>query len=258
MWQTFLVNLVAIQAMVTIAWLISLRLRNVAVIDCFWGMGFVLVAWVSMLINDQPVLSSILIAILTTAWGLRLSIYLTWRNWGEPEDRRYAAMRDRRGEAFKWTSYLTVFTLQAVILWFVSLPIQIASLADNSLGWQWLVWTGAFVWLIGFYFETVGDWQLARFKADPGNEGKVLDSGLWRYTRHPNYFGNFCMWWGIYLVSIDAGAVWTILSPLAMAFFLMKVSGVTLLESTITDRRPAYREYKQKTSAFFPAAPKSI
>ena len=257
MWQTFLINLLAVQAMVSIAWLISLRLKNVAVIDCFWGMGFVLVAWVSMAINGTPVFESLLIAILTSVWGLRLSIYLVWRNWGEPEDRRYAAMREKRGESFKWISYLTVFTLQAIILWFVSLPIQVASLAENSLGWQWLSWTGLVIWLLGFIFETVGDWQLARFKSNPENKGKVLDTGLWRYTRHPNYFGNFSMWWGIYMISINAGGAWTILSPAAMAFFLMRISGVTLLESTITDRRPAYREYKQKTSAFFPMLPKS-
>jgi steroid 5-alpha reductase family enzyme len=146
--------------------------------------------------------------------------------------------------------------LQAVILWFVSLPIQVTASQEETNPLHWLDGLGALIWSVGFAFEAVGDWQLARFKADPANAGRVMDRGLWRFTRHPNYFGDFAVWCGLYLIAAAGGAWWTLLSPLAMSFLLLKVSGVTLLEKTITDRRPDYANYQARTNAFFPGPPR--
>ena len=198
-----------------------------------------------------------LLIILVTIWGLRLSLYLLWRNWGHGEDRRYAAMRQNHGPRFWWVSLFTVFLLQAIILWFVSLPIQFAAIAPGPINMTLFDVAGIAFWSVGLFFEAVGDWQLARFKSDPLNSGRVMDRGLWKYTRHPNYFGDFCIWWGIYLIAASGGAAWTIASPLLMSLLLMKVSGVTLLESTITDRRPEYADYRRRTNAFFPGPQKS-
>ena len=151
---------------------------------------------------------------------------------------------------------MTVFLLQALILWFVSWPIQVACFAAEASPFGWLDLVGASVWLVGFLFESVGDWQLARFKAAPANSGRVMDRGLWRVTRHPNYFGDCCMWWGLYLIAVAGGAWWTIFSPLLMTLLLLKVSGVSLLEKTIVDRRPDYTDYQARTNAFFPGPPR--
>ncbi|MFN0052310.1 MAG: DUF1295 domain-containing protein [Planctomycetales bacterium] len=257
LWQLLLSNLLLVLLVLTILWIVSVVRRDASIIDPFWGLGFVLVIWNSVWRCAAPEPRVWLLAGLTTAWGLRLSLFLGWRNWGHGEDRRYAAMRAAHGRRFWWWSLFSVFFLQGVILWFVALPLQIATAenAANPLGWLDLAGFG--IWLGGFAFETVGDWQLARFKADPRNAGKVLDRGLWRLTRHPNYFGDFCVWWGLYLIALSGGAAWTVGSPLVMSILLMKVSGVTLLEQTIVDRRPEYAAYQARTSAFFPALPRS-
>lgn len=242
-------------------WVLSVFRRDASIADIFWGLGFVMVAWVAIAMNLGANFRGCLITTLTTIWGLRLATFLAWRNWGHGEDRRYAAMRSQHGERFWWVSLFTVFLLQGGILWFVSLPVQV-SIAQSSgangsaASFHWLDALGVALWSIGFIFETVGDWQLALFKANPANAGRVMDHGLWRYTRHPNYFGDFCVWWGLYLLACASGAVWTIASPLLMSYLLLRVSGVTLLESTITDRRPDYAAYKARTNAFFPGPPK--
>jgi len=192
-------------------------------------------------------------------WGLRLGAYLLRRKWGEPEDHRYAAMRARWGERrFPWLSLVIVFWLQAVILWVVSWPLFQAVRADRPAGLTWLDGVGVVLFVVGFVFETVGDWQLARFKADPANRGRVMDLGLWRYTRHPNYFGECVLWWGFGLIALATGfaeAWWTLVSPVVMTFLLLRVSGVSLLEETIEERRPGYREYVRRTNAFVPGRP---
>jgi steroid 5-alpha reductase family enzyme len=182
---------------------------------------------------------------------------LLCRNWGHGEDRRYAAMRSSYGGRFWWVSLFTVFLLQAIILWFVSLPIQLAAALNRSTTLGIVDALGTTLWLVGIIFETVGDWQLARFKRDPGNCGMVLNRGLWRYTRHPNYFGDFCAWWGLYLIAAAGGAWMTVFSPLLMSYLLLKVSGVRLLERTIADRRPDYVAYIARTNAFFPGPRKA-
>jgi steroid 5-alpha reductase family enzyme len=232
-------------------WLLSVRLRDVGVVDISWGLMYVLVATVCVVVAEASSPRSLLVAGMATLWGLRLGAYLAWRNLGHPEDRRYVAIRARNDPGFWWKSLFMVFLLQAALAWVISLPIQIAiTAADSPLGLLDALACG--LWAIGLFFEAVGDGQLARFKARHENEGKVMDRGLWRYTRHPNYFGDFCVWWALYLIAIPASGAWTIVSPLLMTVLLLRVSGVTLLESDIAERRPAYAEYIRRTNAFFP------
>lgn len=256
LWFTLLITLPAILGILSALWLVSVWLRDASIIDPFWGTGFAITAWLAVAVNGTPSVRSLLLASLTTLWGLRLSLYLLFRNWGHGEDRRYVAMREHHGVHFWWVSLLTVFLLQGVILWLVSWPLQGVASHDNGRPISWLDSIGIVLWAIGVLFETIGDWQLARFKRHPENCGKVLDRGLWRYTRHPNYFGDFCVWWGLYLIAVAGGAGWTVISPIVMSVLLMKVSGVTLLESTISERRPEYAAYRTRTNAFFPGPPK--
>lgn len=250
-------SLLVVVAAMTFVWLLSLVRRDASIVDPFWGTGFVVVAWFTLasLPHAQDVSRSWLLAVLTTVWGMRLSLYLFWRNWRHGEDRRYRSMREHHGARFWWISLLTVFLLQGVILWIVSIPVQVAMTAAITKSLGWLDLGGAALWSFGLFFEAVGDFQMARFQSDPKNAGRVMDRGLWRLTRHPNYFGDFCVWWGLYLIAASGGATWTIFSPLLMSFLLLKVSGVTLLEKTIIDRRPEYAAYQARTNSFFPWPP---
>lgn len=252
--QTLIAAAVAVAALMLVTWVVSLLLRDASIVDIIWGFGFVLVAWVALFTLDEAAARSWLLVALTTLWGLRLTGYLAWRNIGKEEDYRYQKMRERYGPRFPVISLIVVFGLQGVLMWIVSLPVQAGQHGDASLGWLDVV--GVVVWVIGIFFETVGDAQLARFKANPANKGKVMDRGLWRYTRHPNYFGDFMVWWGIYLVAVAGGAWWTAVGPLVMTALLMRYSGAGLLEKTITERRPGYEEYIRLTSGFFPLPPK--
>ncbi len=238
-------------------WLISLPLRNASIVDPFWGAGFVLVTWLTWwLATASPPRSWWLLGMIT-AWGTRLSLFLLLRNCGHGEDRRYVAMRRYHGARFWWVSLGTVFLLQGVILWIVAQPLLVSLTLAPTTAWSLIDGLGVFLWAGGLLFESIGDWQLARFKSDPDNKGRVMDRGLWRYTRHPNYFGDACVWWGVYLVAAAGGAGWTFFSPLLMTFLLMKVSGVTLLEHDIADRRPDYAAYQARTSAFIPWPPRA-
>jgi steroid 5-alpha reductase family enzyme len=251
--STLLINFGVLLALMLLMWIVSLLRRDVSIVDSFWGFGFVVVAWLTTIFHWPISTPALLITVLVTIWGLRLSGFLFWRKLGEPEDPRYGAMREKHGDKFWWVSLLTVFGLQGILIWFISLPVQVAPVSEQGLnGWHFL---GLTLWSIGFFFESVGDYQLAKFKADESNKEKVLDSGLWRYTRHPNYFGDFCVWWGIYLLSVGSGGAWTVLSPVLIAFLLLKVSGVTMLEKDISNRRPKYESYKKRTNAFFPWFP---
>lgn len=254
---TLLTNLAMVTGLMVSLWMFATSRRDVSVVDLFWGTGFAFVACCSALVNPPANWRIGLLAALTCVWGLRLSLHLWRRNHGRPEDRRYAAMRAHHGNRFWWVSLLTVFLLQGGLLWFIALPLQVAAAGNSPAMWNWLDLLGGALWLIGFVFESVGDRQLARFKADSMNAGRVLDRGLWRYTRHPNYFGDCCVWWGLYLIAASAGAGWTIASPVLMTFLLLKVSGVSLLESDIAERRPDYAAYQARTNAFFPGPPRS-
>jgi steroid 5-alpha reductase family enzyme len=251
-------TLLVLLASLTLLWLVSLARRDASLIDPFWGLGFVIIAWLAWLWAPVVTWRTALMVALVSLWGLRLFGYLLWRNWHhKQEDHRYAAMRAKHGQRFWWVSFFTVFMLQGIILWFVSLPVQIVAVKAIDSPFQLWDGLGMMLWLVGIGFEWIGDWQLARFRANPANQGQVLDTGLWRYTRHPNYFGDFCVWWGIYSLAVAGGAGWMILSPLLMSWLLLRVSGVTLLESTIAERRPQYAAYQQRTNAFFPGFPKN-
>lgn len=252
---TLLVNLAALVVLMTALWAVSVYVRDASIIDPCWGLGFVLVAWLSRAGNGDTEWRSFEVAVLTTIWGVRLSWFLLRRKIGHGEDRRYAAMRQFHGNRFWWVSLATVFLLQAFVLWFVAWPLQAAGALKSPQPFRWLDGLGLAMWMIGFLFEAIGDWQLDRFQADPANSGRVLDRGLWRYTRHPNYFGDCCVWWGVYLIAAAGGAWWTVASPLLMTLLLLKVSGVSLLERTIVDRRPDYANYQARTSSFFPWPP---
>ena len=241
---------------VTCVWLLSLVMGRVGIIDAFWGPGFVLIAafchWKAMdggWNRRETVLLS-----LVAIWGLRLGVHLGIRVFGDPhEDRRYAAMRDKWQPHWWIKSLGIVFLLQGLIMWFVALPVMTAYATNDANRHISFMVAGILFWAVGVFFETVGDWQLARFRANPDNRSKVMNSGLWGLTRHPNYFGDFAVWWGLWLVGISCGApVWTIAAPAAMSFFLLKVSGVSLLEKDIAERRPGYAEYVKTTNAFFP------
>ncbi|RSM90549.1 DUF1295 domain-containing protein [Kibdelosporangium aridum] len=252
----FLTNL-AVSAGVVVVLLglvfaISVRRDRHDLIDVVWGLGFAVVAAVSLALADQP---NVLIAVLTMIWGGRLAVYIGIRNHGKPEDPRYVTIRQRAKGNPNLHLAKKVYLTQGLILLFVSLPVQVAQYIPAPP--VWLVVLGALVWLIGFVFETVGDWQLSRFKADPANKGKLMTTGLWRYTRHPNYFGDAAVWTGLYLLACGtwAGAA-TILSPILMIWLLVNGSGKPLTEKHMRKTRPEYAEYADRTSGFFPLPPK--
>ena len=248
--ETWLAALPFLLGAAALTWIVSVVKRNVTIVDTLWSLLFVIAAAVYAASADVPSQRAWLVLCLVGLWGVRLAAYLAWRNRGHEEDRRYQAIRRRNEPNFALKSLWLIFGFQAVLAWIISLPLVGAVVSDTPLGL--LDWLGVALWAVGVFFEAVGDWQLARFKADPANAGKVMDTGLWRYTRHPNYFGDFCAWWGFYLLALSAGAWWSIVGPLIMSFLLLRFSGVRLLERDIGERRPAYAEYVRRTNAFFP------
>jgi steroid 5-alpha reductase family enzyme len=245
-------------ALMLALWCVSVWRRDASIVDIFWGAGFVVVAWTTRLVADGSDARGWLLAALTTVWGLRLAGYLAWRNLGKGEDFRYQAMRRRHGSRFPLVSLYLVFGLQGVLMWVVSLPVQAGQVPATPDGLIWLDLVGIGFWAVGLFFETVGDLQLARFKKDPAAKGKVMDRGLWRYTRHPNYFGDFMVWWGLFLVALATGdAWWTVIGPVVMSVLLIRVSGAALLEKSLKNRRAGYDEYVRRTSAFFPRPPRT-
>lgn len=247
-----------IATLMSVTWLVSLVKRDASIVDPIWGLGFVLVAWAVRVSVDGNATRQWVLVALTTIWGLRLSIYLYWRNHGTGEDFRYQAMRRHWGARFWWVSLFTVFALQGALMWVVSLPVQLGQVPDDpGLGVLGVI--GIVVWAVGLAFEAVGDAQLARFKRDPANKGLVMDRGLWRYTRHPNYFGDACVWWGIALVAAESGlGAIGIIGAIVMTVFLRRVSGVTLLEKSLVKRRPGYEDYVARTSPFVPRPPRPV
>ncbi len=258
--ELLLTNFAVIAAAMLLLWLVSIPIRNASIVDIFWGPAFAVVALVGWYIGDGDHDRRTLLTALTGAWGLRLGAYLALRNLGHGEDLRYARWRKRIDDAggnFTLRSLPMVFLLQGLLVIVVSLPVQAGQLAITGRPPGITAMMGTLLWLAGFLFEAIGDWQLRRFKADPSNRGKLLDSGLWRYTRHPNYFGNACLWWGLWLVACDApGLWWTAIGPLLMTFLLLKVSGVALLEKSLVSDKPGYADYQRRTSSFFPWPPR--
>ena len=249
------VTAAAVLVLVLGTWLVGKAIGRFNVIDVAWGLGFVVVAWVAFVLSvghgDDT--RRLLMAVLVTVWGCRLAGYIAWRSRGKGEDPRYADMFE--GHADPARRALGIFLTQAVAIWFVSLPVQVAMFERDEPGW--LLYLGTAVWAIGFFFESVGDWQLSRFRANPANQGQVMNRGLWRYTRHPNYFGDACAWWGIWLIAAQQwmGAI-TILSPVLMTWTLTRKTGKPLLEQGMAERRPGYADYVNRTSGFFPLPPK--
>ncbi len=260
--MTSLIALLATNAAVSAAafvglWLIGLRLKDVSFIDSWWGLGMALLAWTSWL-QAGATPHGLLLAGLCTVWALRLGVYLFWRWRQHGPDRRYVAMLTHalevRGWGFGLASLLLVFALQYGLQLIVALPVQLGQGGRAPLGA--LAWAGAALALIGIVFETVGDAQLVAFKAKPENAGKVMDRGLWRYTRHPNYFGDACVWWGLYLIAAETGlGAWSLPGPILITLLLTKVSGVPMLEGGLRKRRPDYEAYVARTSGFFPWFP---
>ncbi len=253
-WHIYFISLVAITAFAMLGWVISLLRNNVTHVDSMWSLFFVIATFTSVVLATETSMRAQILLILVSIWALRLFVYLTWRNWGPHEDHRYVQIRNNNQPNFWLKSIVIIFGLQAVLAWVISMTLFGAVTSDMPI--NTLDYLGILLVVLGFIWETIGDWQLSTFKANPNNKGKVLNTGLWRYSRHPNYFGEFCIWWGGYVIAVAAGAWWAVISPLLMTLLLLKVSGVSLLESTIIERRPAYAEYIKNTNAFMPWFPK--
>lgn len=239
----------ALGALALGAWAIATARRNAGLVDIAWSLFFLAAAFTYVCATTWTSRSALVLG-LTAAWSLRLAGYLAWRNWNAPEDRRYRAIRARNEPGFAWKSLYLVFGLQAVLAWLIAAPLAASFSASRPL--TALDAIGGLLVAGGIAYEAIADAQLARFKAAAANHDRVMDRGLWRHTRHPNYFGEFCVWWGFYLIALGCGGAWTIFSPLLMTVLLLKVSGVTLLEGDIAERRPGYREYVGRTNAFLP------
>ena len=256
MGTAMLASAIAIITVMLTTWVISVMIKNASIVDIVWGLGFVVVAWTVRLTVDGDGARQNLLTLLVTLWGLRLALYLGKRNIGHGEDFRYVLMRRKHGARFPIVSLYTVFAFQGALMWVVSLPVQLGQ-ADDGVPVGPLAIIGVLLWVVGFVFETVGDAQLARFKKDPANAGKVMDKGLWSLTRHPNYFGDAVQWWGIGIVAAEAGtAAVGLIGPVVMTFLLTRVSGVPMLEHSMAKRRPGYEEYVRRTSAFIPRPPR--
>jgi steroid 5-alpha reductase family enzyme len=249
--NAWLIGLAATFSFGLIGWVISLIKRDVSIVDSMWSLMFLVCMLSYIGVTDVVTPRSGLVLVLLALWAVRLAAYITWRNWGEEEDYRYQRMRRNNSPYFEFKSIYIVFGSQAALAWFISLPLLAAVTGDKALGVLDVL--GVCLWVVGFIFESLGDFQLARFRANPENKDRVLDTGLWRFTRHPNYFGDFCVWWGLFLIALSAGGWWSIVSPLLMSFLLLKVSGVALLEKDISNRRPEYAKYISQTNAFFPS-----
>ncbi len=253
-WPIYFNSLIAISLFSLIGWALSLLRNNVTHVDSMWSLFFLLAAFTSAYFVSGFSLRPLIVLVLVSIWAIRLCVYLTWRNWGPHEDGRYAVIRQNNEPMFWLKSIYIVFGLQALLAWVISISLYAAIDAKTPL--NILDFMAIALFLFGFLWEMVADIQLAKFKANPANKGQVLNTGLWRLSRHPNYFGECCVWWAFYLFALATGAWWAILSPVLMTLLLLKVSGVSLLEQTITERRPAYSDYIKSTNAFFPSFPK--
>lgn len=260
------IDLAVLIGVTTLLWLVSLKLRDASIVDIFWGLGFVITAWLTRLQLEAPSETSIILPIAATLWGLRLSLYLGKRNLAPghgqkpQEDKRYAAMRAKRPDTFARWSLFAIFWFQGVLCLIVALPLVVGQWAPRPAelpAQHPLELIGFAIFLTGLTIQAIADQQLARFKRDPASQGQVMDQGLWRYSRHPNYFGEALLWWGVYIIVLPIpDARWTVIGPLLITVLLLKVSGVALLEKTIVDRRPNYADYIKRTSAFIPWPPR--
>ena len=255
--QIYIQGLLVIVAFFSLFWILSVLLKNAGIVDIFWGLGFVLVATFYFVVTPDISTRKFITMALVVLWGLRLSIHIFLRNLGKPEDYRYREFRKNYGEKrYWWFSYFQVFLLQGFLVWLISAPLLAVNYfaVENPFGITDVF--GILIWLVGFTFETGGDWQLTRFKAIPANKGKLLQTGFWKYTRHPNYFGDAAVWWGFAVLSIASGCYLPVLSSLLMTWLIIKVSGVSMLERTMKNTKPGFEDYVKRTSAFIPWFPK--
>ena len=244
-------------SLMTFLWILSVYLRNVSIVDLFWGLGFIIVNALYIFSSEAINLRQIVLFVMVAIWGLRLSIYLAWRNIGKGEDFRYREFRRKFGEYnYWWISYFQTFLLQGILMWIISVTLYGVSMSSNETSLNIIDFTGILIWIIGFIFEAGGDFQMAKFKMNLVNKGKVLNTGFWRFTRHPNYFGDAAVWWGYGLLCIASGSPWYIIGSIIMTLLIIKVSGVALLEKTLKNQKPEYFAYIQKTNSFFPWFPK--
>ncbi len=250
-------GLLVIMILMTILWVVSIIIKNASIVDLFWGLGFVAVSFFYFFNTSGNEIRKIMVLILVAAWGFRLSGWLAWRNHGKGEDFRYREFRKKYGEErYWWISFFQVFLLQGILMWLISAPLLGAMYSGTNRELWFIDFLGIIFWITGLIFEAGGDYQLAVFRADPANKGKVLDTGFWHYTRHPNYFGDSMVWWGFGLFSISAGSSLPVLGSVLMTLLIIRVSGVALLEKSLVSQKPQYAEYKSRTSAFIPWFPK--
>lgn len=255
-WQVYFNGLMSIGLLALVGWAVSLVRMNVTHVDSMWSLFLMLSAYSYAMLLDDFTPRMFLVLFLVSLWAIRLCVYLTWRNWGPHEDHRYLAIRQNNEPHFWIKSIYIIFGLQALLAWIISMPLFGA--IESKIVLTRLDIFGGIVFTIGFVWEIIADWQLSIFKTNPNNKGKVLNTGLWRYSRHPNYFGECCVWWGFYLIAFAGGAWWTIAGPVLMTLLLLKVSGVALLEKDIAERRPDYLSYIQSTNAFIPWFPRKV
>ena len=252
-----LAGLAAILALFTILWIASLLVRNSSIVDMWWGPGILVIGAAYFVTAAGALTRARLTLALVAIWAIRLAVHIGSRNIGHGEDFRYAAWRRERGASWWWFSYIKVFLLQAVIAWIVSVPLYAAITSPTPMSLTIVDYAGVALFTIGFLFEAIGDEQLRRFKRNAANRGRVLNTGLWRYTRHPNYFGEAVLWWGLgLLAAATPGGAATLIGPAIMTYLLVRVSGVALLERTLVDTKPEYADYIARTSSFFPMVPR--
>ncbi len=255
---TLTINLSIAMGAVLLLWLISIPLRDVSIIDMFFAVILMGIASVSFVISDGSPSRKLLLMVLVVLWGLRITAHLVKRNWGHGEDPRYSKLRNwvKNDRSFHWFSLHKVFLLQGIVLWLTSLPVQFAMVYQqpSQLGWSALA--GTMVWTLGFLFETISDAQLTRFRANHTNQGKVLNTGLWKYSRHPNYFGELCVWWGIFLVACDSPVgIFTIIGPVTYSYLVINITGQRTLDKKLAKEKPGYKAYMETTNGLIPWPP---
>jgi len=247
---------IAVWVYMTVFYLLATAAKNSSIVDIAWGMGFVLVSTVVLWRSDDVSYLQLLVHLLITLWGLRLAVHVFMRNLGRPEDWRYANWRKDWGKTYPWRSYLQIFMLQGIMMLLIGAPIFISALESGDSDLTIWASAGTAIWMIGFFFESLGDYQLRKYLKNGKTKGKIMRSGLWKYTRHPNYFGEVTQWWGLFVILVGAPHWWLgVISPILITYLLIKVSGIVMLEKK-WDKVKEYQEYKKVTSAFFPLPPK--
>jgi len=250
------INLAAVMLFEFLGWMVSLKKKNVTIADSMWGAGFIIITWLTFILGDGYLVRNVIITVPVTIWGLRLSYHITRRSIGKPEDPRYTEWRNEYGNKFPVVSLFRVFLVQGLFMWLIALSIQLAQLFPRPESLTLADYAGLGIWVIGFIIESSADRQLAHFIKDPANRGRVMRYKLWRYSRHPNYFGEATIWWGIYVIccATEYGFL-TIISPMLITYTLLKITGVSLMEQTMFKGNAEYEDYKRTTSSFIPWFP---